>query len=960
MEVRRMALLLVFLATPAETAKGGQPLKPAVLFLVGKAQVSGDVYPFLVDPKHKAELNREGYEVGYCRMFALTWEKLRRFNCVVLTIGPAVGHVSREVWDKTRALLLRFVKEGGGLLCFTNLYRGMVAGRLNQLLEPLGAKVLPYPVVEGDKGRFRKVHPYSDLRAFLVDDISPSPITEGVRRLWFPAWHIHGAPTFVVDKNWKVVVRASKTAKALRPKRTKFKEPGYKNSPPLVAARSYGKGRVVLFASHSSWWCLNPYHMLWGEGFFLREGDGRRFLFNIYRWLCEPSLAAGNLGGFTEREQREIFDLDALIKSRKGSPAVMRFAVEGPWRQGIIGARSRFSGAPFSVSELCERARELGYDFLAFCEDGEKLWNREKWEAFVKECQENTKGGFWAIPGVRFLDFETGQEFGFVNPLRPWPDLDWTGLAFTSLIRISGPGGGGWGGALLFPLFPKRANVPFWVHGSIDAFPAECVGEGAREGSFELLFQAVADGWGFLPLAYREVDHPDDIPPPKQGVMRTFLALGRDFEPCKHGIGRAFVSSGPVLERFEASYPNPWLEREEKPVTVRLSVRSEAPLSKVEVYLGRKLLRSFKPERSRFEAEFSFRTAEAGRLILVAEDREGGRLLCPGPVVDVRVYRAFIGSDRMNGYWLVEEPEKAEREGDRVCVLRSRILGEFFPGLGWGPHIDFRSAAQMDVPIGIETGGPRGSARRFWIEPDFLTDRGREFFGRLGPCGYEPAPYRRFSLLSASLIVMEDEVSALREVWREPEGRKHIRVVPSRLFGARVKFSVPRWSGPVKAIIEGTVEAKVDVSLLPRPEIGGVNPVLLKVRLGDDFRHYGGLIWRDERGQHLTKEAPKKALDIPKGGYVALGPHPFGSFGVFCLDSEGMRAFLNGNVLYVGRAWEGRRLRKGEKVNWRLLLVLTQGGEGTPEFWEEMRRSPPPKEDALFPTSLTNLLALSQ
>jgi len=79
----------------------------------------------------------------------------------------------------------------------------------------------------------------------------------------------------VVNGNWEVLVRASRTAQALRPKRAKFKERGYKRSPPLVAVRSYGKGRVALFASHATWWCLNPYHMLWGEGFFLNEGDGK-------------------------------------------------------------------------------------------------------------------------------------------------------------------------------------------------------------------------------------------------------------------------------------------------------------------------------------------------------------------------------------------------------------------------------------------------------------------------------------------------------------------------------------------------------------------------------------------------------------------------------------------------------------------------------------------------------------
>jgi len=69
------------------------------------------------------------------------------------------------------------------------------------------------------------------------------------------------------------------------------------------------------------------------------------------------------------------------------------------------------------------------------------VWDEAVWEEFVKECEGNTREGFFAIPGVRFKDLETGQEFGFVNPLRSWPRLNWLGLAFTSLIRISGPGG---------------------------------------------------------------------------------------------------------------------------------------------------------------------------------------------------------------------------------------------------------------------------------------------------------------------------------------------------------------------------------------------------------------------------------------------------------------------------------------------------------------------------------------
>ena len=64
-----MAFLFLLLVASAGTkAEGGHSPKPALLFLAGKAQVVGDLYPFLVDPKHKVEPNRMGYE-------AMPWSK---------------------------------------------------------------------------------------------------------------------------------------------------------------------------------------------------------------------------------------------------------------------------------------------------------------------------------------------------------------------------------------------------------------------------------------------------------------------------------------------------------------------------------------------------------------------------------------------------------------------------------------------------------------------------------------------------------------------------------------------------------------------------------------------------------------------------------------------------------------------------------------------------------------------
>jgi len=83
---------------------------------------------------------------------------------------------------------------------------------------------------------------------------------------------------------WRIVVRAADTARSSKGT--------YGSAPPLLAARQHGKGRVVVFPTHTTYWINAGHHRIW-EQICMEKGDGAKLLDNIYRWLAEPSLASG-------------------------------------------------------------------------------------------------------------------------------------------------------------------------------------------------------------------------------------------------------------------------------------------------------------------------------------------------------------------------------------------------------------------------------------------------------------------------------------------------------------------------------------------------------------------------------------------------------------------------------------------------------------------------------------------
>ena len=484
----------------------------SILFVASRHELGSGGYCCLVDPRYKRELEEGGWTVGYAMLSSLKWEWLRKFNVVVLQQHPDVERFRLDkVFGRACELIPRYVEAGGGLFVFGDLHRGRIYGNLNRLLTPFGARFYYQIVEEEDPKRQRDLANYRATKALMTESVAPSPITQGVKRIWYPHF-AQTTATFGADEHWQVIVRGSPTSysRRLGEDVTALDQPTYSQSPPLAAYRQYGKGRIVLFASHSSWYTLDPYHYMWDEGFFLREGHAKRFLSNAYAWLAEGSAKGERIGGFRPTEQTALFDISSRLE--ESARARVTHSLGGRIREGVIGVHTQYSGGEHRVDDFCATARELGLDCLVFTEDQERL-DAQKWQQLEADCRRNTDDVLLAIPGVRFRGQVSNNEGVVFNLNKLWSELPWEGKGFDTFIRLGCKNG--WL-ANTAQVSPGLNPFPYYNQGAINAHTLFTYQ--ARDGRMVLVDEAWqtfldtnANGWRLAAQTYHGIWEPEQL-----------------------------------------------------------------------------------------------------------------------------------------------------------------------------------------------------------------------------------------------------------------------------------------------------------------------------------------------------------------------------------------------------------------------------------------------------------------
>ena len=175
-------------------------------------------------------------------------------------------------------------------------------------------------------------------------------------------------------------------------------------APPIVAVRSFGKGRVMAISVPAR--SVHANYGVPGWNMIVETaGDraGRPLQRRGQAGAQRPALAGRNLA----RQPRT-----GHIPAEKIAPVEFRKSIDWDRRQfpaptkgvrGVLGIRTALSDGAGTVAEYAAAAKAAGLSFVVFNEALEKM-TPEKLDRLKAECRQASTADFYACPGVEFSD----------------------------------------------------------------------------------------------------------------------------------------------------------------------------------------------------------------------------------------------------------------------------------------------------------------------------------------------------------------------------------------------------------------------------------------------------------------------------------------------------------------------------------------------------------------------------
>ena len=710
----------------------------------------------------------------------LSWEKAKQYNVIALS-GLGLANADMTLPAKvttTQATLRQFLAAGGGVLLFS-AYGQMATEAPPQtaFLQPLGLTPL-FDEMPLDPETSVKATSWK-LNFAYTNAFTASPVTAGLKNLWYPA--PIGRPgaqnhltTFTVDDTWTVLVRGGHGSLTRKGAPGDFNptDPGtYAHDVPLLAVKQVGKGRL-LYLGITPEYLTGSVAMTTLEGITLERGlkgipsDGYLLLENALKWLAEPSLAAGTLGGAAMDAKL----LENPNKTQFGPPFAWPkepvFPAECPAYPGVIGARTRYSSGAATSDEWAAKARAKGLSFLVFLEEFRRL-SPEKFAQLKADCTRLSSPDFAAIPGFT-IDDEIGNHYFYCGPNLAYPEKQHLSADGTVLVSYPGlsaktpyvPGqlaGTTLDYAYTFGSFKLTAGnylfrhnaAPFadffsdWDAAGVITARGGTVIEDAT-GEYR---QLIASGQGPLPLALDLLDNPAQL---EQSAWRTVLRLPaqgegkliagplnqqtklRDYFSIWHGFPEdpavPYITSGPEIvywgftgsRDYEGDNKGNFVWQNLRWV-LRGVVRSVVGLREVDVYDGATLFRRYLPDgKTDFTFTLDLMHDRQHNLTLQVTDLRGGKALS-GEQID-RNHRAeeFMCGDRNNqlsyGY-------STRADGTGVLIGGNQTLGTPYKRItcGVSPSGTFKNDPLLGAPA--FDGGAGGEPNFFEVSDPIAPAR---------------------------------------------------------------------------------------------------------------------------------------------------------------------------------------------------------------------------------------------
>jgi hypothetical protein len=419
-----LCLVLTFGSALACAAK-----QPVIGFLMIEAGTrfteERDSYPYATRVLAK---NDFGFGLGEWHAFvgdqaseSRTLDLLRKFNVTVIDT-PFDSSIMdlRPQRQRTaaaaRAALEKYLAEGGGVLLVLQAVRypgDKDQDYANLVLQGLGAEMLHEGVFD-QKRRFAApiASMFPPEGFFWTENIVKGhPVTEGVRCLCLPQYHNGTTPGVValqLSPQWQVLVRGEASAQSymVTPEHVvDYHHVGtFSSAPPIVAVRSFGKGRVMAMSvparSVHANYGVPGWNMIvetTGDRTASRSSDGARLVLNGLQWLVETSRDNPALGTFRTEKIAAVAFRKSIDWDERQFPAPTKGV------RGVFGTRTALSDGTRTVAEYAAAAKAAGLSFVVFNESLEKM-TPETLDRLKVECKQASTADFYACPGVEFSD----------------------------------------------------------------------------------------------------------------------------------------------------------------------------------------------------------------------------------------------------------------------------------------------------------------------------------------------------------------------------------------------------------------------------------------------------------------------------------------------------------------------------------------------------------------------------
>jgi len=686
----RLAIGLASVLAMVAMASAAAP-RPALLFCSPQGLSGG-----WLDLQYARELHAKGFEIDYTEDLAeVTPARIQMYNVLVIYATPDAFDVTNRGMksspEKAKAFAMMidaYVAGGGGVLLMPtecNLLKQQVA----DLTDLWGAKLPLERIEEKDPARLGALtHASQHVPLAWTDQVLPSPVSDGVKQIWYPispAYNAQMTGPLLLDPNWQVVVKASKTAVTRAIDLAKSTMPVLANpvyrgasiaEPPLFAIRSYQKGRIALVSQWRQFSIGSGTRFIFQRqvlcaGAAGKPSDFGRLLENTYRWLAAPSLQAGRPGGYITPPEKlvppnahprvkqqyadQFWPYDRQALGSAAPPAHLKLF------RGLIGAKTVLGGGQGTVAEYARAATEAALDFLVFMDEFERL-DADKLRQLTHECRKHSHSRLQLFPGFAVRN-NIGNRMFFFSPEPAWiPDYCLTGPGKKTLYIQEEDGQGGFTGYLT-PFLDWVLNAYHVDKGQVGYFDFSASPHGMRMHDLRLYGMAAVRYYrhgrrvednldAYLltahctippaPVSVNEVVTPAELVAEVRAghalVYAQASALDRVFAEAlrwthQYDAPNVSVSDGPRVLAWPACY-RVWTLGAEEFVTGRsvmpspLVVVSDKGLREIRLYNGRELYRRFLPGGAHeFRQTLVLEGSIQKNLVLVAEDVEGGRAL---------------------------------------------------------------------------------------------------------------------------------------------------------------------------------------------------------------------------------------------------------------------------------------------------------------------------------------------